>query len=57
LRQTKPQAPIVIEQDSFFAEFLSDYAVFRQEVIDGLLLSTIDPTGKDREQELPWLQN
>jgi hypothetical protein len=49
LRQTKPPAPVVIEQDSFFAEFLSEYAVFRQQVIDGLLLSTIDPTGKDQE--------
>jgi hypothetical protein len=27
--------------------------VFRQQVIDGLLLSTIDPTSEDQEQELP----
>ena len=40
----------------FVAELLSENPVFCQKVIDSLLLSTIDPTGEDQEQELPWLQ-
>ena len=41
----------------FFAELLPEDPVFRQQVIDGLLLSIIDPTGEDQEEQLPWLQN
>ena len=35
---------------------LSEYAIFCQEVLDGLLLTAMDPAGKDQEQELPWRQ-
>jgi hypothetical protein len=48
---------VVAEQDAFFAEFLSEDPVFSQQVIDSFLLSTIDPTSKDQEQELPGLQH
>jgi hypothetical protein len=34
----------VAEQDALFAEFLCEDPVISQQVIDSLLLSTIDPT-------------
>jgi hypothetical protein len=52
----EPPALVVVEQDALFAEILSKDPIFSQKVIDGLLLSTIDPPGEDQEQELPWLQ-
>jgi hypothetical protein len=39
----EPVALVVEKQDALFAEFLSENPVFRQRVIDSLLLSTIDP--------------
>ena len=46
------QAPtlVVVKEDSPFSEFLSEDPVLRQEVVDGLLLSTIDPAREDQEQ-------
>jgi hypothetical protein len=52
----EPPALVVVEQDALFAEILSKDPIFSQKVIDGLLLSTIDPPGEDQEQELPRLQ-
>jgi len=49
----QPSPLVVAEQDSVLPEVLSEYAIFCQEIFDGLLLSAIDPAGKD--QELPWL--
>jgi len=51
----EPPALVVVEQNSLFAEFLFENPVFCQKVIDGLLLPTIDPTGEDQDQQLPWL--
>jgi hypothetical protein len=52
------QAPplVVVEQDSVLSELLSEDPILRQEVFDGVLLSTIDPAGEDQEQQLPWLK-
>jgi hypothetical protein len=47
---------VVAKQDSVLPEFLSEHTILCQEILDGLLLSAIDPAGKDQEQELPWLQ-
>jgi hypothetical protein len=33
---------------------ISQDPVFRQQVIDSFLLSTIDPAGVNQEQKLPW---
>ena len=52
----QPSTLVVAEQDSVLPELLSEYAIFCQELLDGLLLSAIGPAGKDQEQELPWLQ-
>ena len=45
-----------VEQDPVFSELLSEDPIFRQEILDGVLLSAIDPTGRDQEQQLPWLK-
>jgi hypothetical protein len=52
------QAPplVVVEQDSVLSERLSEDPILRQEVLDGVLLSAIDPAGEDQEQQLPWLK-
>ena len=52
------QAPplLVAEQNSVLPELLSEDPILRQEVLDGVLFSAIDPAGEDQEQELPWLQ-
>jgi hypothetical protein len=39
----EPPALVVVEQDAFFAELLSEDPVFRQQVIDGLPLSKLRP--------------
>jgi hypothetical protein len=44
----EPPALVRVEQDSILSELLSEDPVFRQQVIDGLLLSAIDPTGADQ---------
>ena len=52
------QAPalVVVEQDSFLSELLSEDSILRQEVLDGVLLSAVDPACKDQEQQMPWLK-
>jgi len=48
-------APVVVKEDSLLRELLSEDAILRDEVLDSVLLSTIDPAREDKEQELPWL--
>jgi hypothetical protein len=52
------QAPtlVVVEQDSALSELLSQNSILGQEVLDGVLLSAVDPGGEDQEQQMPWLK-
>ena len=52
------QAPalVVVKQDSLLPELLSEDPILRYEVLNSVLLSTIDPACQDQEQELPWLK-
>jgi len=52
------QAPplIIVEQDAFFAELLSEHAILGSKALDDVLLSMIDPAGQDQKQQLPGLQ-
>ena len=50
-------ALIVIEQDMFLAEHLSEHLAFDPQVIEHLLLLSIDPASKNHEEELPRLQD
>ena len=52
------QAPplVVAEQDSVLPELLSENPILRQEILDGVLLSAIDPAGQDQKQQLPRLK-
>ena len=49
------QAPalLVVKKDSLVPELLSENPILRCEVINSVLLSTIDPAREDQEQELP----
>jgi len=40
---------IIVEQHSFLAELLSQYPILGQKVLDDVLLSMIDPAGKDQK--------
>ena len=37
---------------SVLPELLSENPILRQEILDGVLLSAIDPAGQDQEQQL-----
>ena len=52
----QPPPLVVVEQDSVLPELLSENPILRQEVLDGVLLSAIDPAGQDQEQQLPRLK-
>jgi hypothetical protein len=46
----------VVTLDSLLPELFSEHAVLRQKILDGVLLSAVDPAGEDHEQQLPWMQ-
>ena len=52
------QAPtlVVIKEDPFLPELLSEDSIFCYEVLDSILLATIDPAHEDQEQKLPRLK-
>ena len=52
------QAPplVVVEQDSALSELLSQNSILGKEVLDGVLLSAVDPAGEDQEQQMPRLK-
>ena len=41
---------VIIEQDAFLAELLFQYLVFSPQVLDNILLMTINPTRDDEEE-------
>jgi hypothetical protein len=47
---SQPPALVVVEQDSVLSELLSENSILRQEVLNGVLLSAVDPAGQDQEQ-------
>ncbi len=48
---------VVIEQDSTLAEVFSQHLVLSQQILDRVLLVSVDPTGQDEKQELPGLEH
>ncbi|MCH7724978.1 MAG: hypothetical protein IH991_00655 [Planctomycetes bacterium] len=48
---------IIVEQNPFLSEFLLQDLVFGAEILDGLLLLTINPTGECEQQDLPRLKD
>jgi hypothetical protein len=52
------QAPtlVVIKKDPFLPELLSEDLILCYEVLDSILLATIDPAHEDQEQKLPRLK-
>jgi len=53
---SQPPALVVVEQDSFLSELLSGNSILREEVLDSVLLSAVEPAGEDRAQQMPWLK-
>jgi hypothetical protein len=47
---------IAIKEDSLLPELFSEDSILRYEVLDSVLLATIDPTCQDQEQKLPRLK-
>jgi hypothetical protein len=52
------QAPalVVIQEDPFLPELLSENSILRYEVLDSVMLAAIDPACEDQEQKLPRLK-
>ena len=48
---------VVIEQDSTLAEVFSQHLILSQQILDRVLLVSVDPTGQDEKQELPGLEH
>jgi hypothetical protein len=48
---------IVIEQDSPFTELFPEDLVLRAQILDDLLLLTINPAGENEQQKLPGLKD
>lgn len=49
--------PLVVgEQDSVLPERLSEDPILREEILEGVPLSAIDPASEDQEQQLRWLK-
>jgi hypothetical protein len=49
-------APLIItEQDAFLAELLFQYLVFSPQVLDNILLTPVNPTRDDKEEQVPGL--
>jgi len=46
-------ALVIVEQDAFLAELLSEHPIFSFQIFDDLLLVAIDPTGQDEKEQLP----
>ena len=45
----EPASLAVIEEYSFLSQLLREYLVLSEEVLDGVLLTAIDPAGEDEE--------
>ncbi len=48
---------VVIEQDSTLAEVFSQHLILSQQILDRVLLVSVDPTGQDEKKELPGLEH
>ena len=48
---------IIVEQSPLVAKLLLEHLVLGSQILDHLLLLTIDPAGEDDEAELPRLKN
>ncbi len=46
----------IIEQYSFLSELLLEYAILSHEILDGVLLATINPASENQKQQMPWLK-
>jgi len=53
----QPSALIIVEQDSFVAEFLFENSILSHQILDDGLLLAVDPTRENDETELPGLKN
>jgi hypothetical protein len=43
-------ALVIVEQDTFHAELLSEHTILGPKVLDHVLLLAIDPAGQDQDQ-------
>ena len=48
---------VIVQQDSTLTELFSQYLILSQQILDRVLLVSVDPTGQDEKQELPGLEH
>ncbi len=48
---------VVVEQDSTLAEVFSQHLVLSQQILDRVVLVSVNPAGQDEKQELPGLEH
>ncbi len=53
----QPPPLVVAEQHSFLVKFLAQNGVLRPQILDCVLLLSIDPTGQRRSKKLPRMKN
>ncbi len=48
-------ALVIVEQDAFLAKSLFENSVLGAQILNHLLLLSIDPASNDQQQQMPWL--
>ena len=46
-------ALVIIQENATLAELFSQHLILSQQILDRVLLMSVDPTGQDEKQELP----
>ena len=50
-------ALVIVQENATLAEFFSQHLILSQQILDRVLLVSVDPTGQDEKQELPGLEH
>ena len=50
-------ALVIIQENATLAELFSQHLILSQQILDRVLLMSVDPTGQDEKQELPGHQH
>ena len=53
--ESQASALVIVQEDSALTELFPQYLIFSQQILEGVLLVSVDPTGQDEKQKLPGL--
>ena len=48
---------VIVQENATLAELFSQHLILSQQILDRVLLMSVDPTGQDEKQELPGLEH